>query len=598
MNTDSLIQYYIQQELEKQQNQATGNDSSLSKIKQLTNKANSFGSGVSSTGNFLQENVNNELASKLGSSMTNFGNNITNGATAVNNVLNAPSNYFKGFANRALSKGLSGVGTSLAKIPGVVGKIGASMAGAGAGTAAGAGAATGAATGASAAGAGAAAGAGTAAAGTGAAASGAAAGGAAAGGSAASGAAAAGPIGALVALGIMAAAGTNRKRAKKGGEQLLNTTNQMATNRQKNNLETTQQTSEALQQAAQQNLISGTMTGGAAAVQPAESNPITEYQDYLRQNGYSDEIVNGVPQGLNGGNKDIADWITQYNNGAAGQANPIRIPQTPEEIEAAKAGNFTNSMQIGGIDKTQTAKDTILSKFANGLGDFAKGYKENRTTAFDANNLMPDDSKGKMTRFGEAAGTMARVLQNPALQGLVAGGLSTALTGNPLYGLGQGYKFANQRATNNLYQDTLAKNGIQVDPGMFSNLDSTDMNALMMPHYKEMENDIKKIYYDTLAEYRAGMLKNAEEKTKIDKKYKEGRLANDTKKAEAAIIKANNAGSGKGKTPKPQDNPDWGEDLAGYTQRLTNPRYAAQIPNMKAAFIKKYGVDPDKYIKL
>lgn len=590
MNTDSLIQYYIQQELEKQQDQTLGGDDSLSKIKQLTNKANSLGSGLSSTGNFLQGNVNDELATKLGSSVTNLGNSLTNGATSVNNVLNAPSNYFKGFANRAIGNGLSQVGSSLATNPGVVGKIGASMAGTGAGTAAGA--ATGAA------GAGAAAGTGAAA--SGAAAGSAAAGGAAAGGSAAGGAAAAGPIGALVALGVMALQGTNRKRAKKGGEQLLNATNQMATNRQKNNLELAQQNAEMLQQSSQNNLLSGTATGGAAPIQqPVDNNnQISEYQNYLRQNGYSDEIVNGVPQGLNSGNKDIADWITQYNNGAAGRANPIRIPQTPEEVAAAKAGTFANSMQTGGIDKTQTAKDTILSKFANGLGDFARGYKENRTTAFDANNLMPDDSKGKMTRFGEAAGTMARVLQNPAVQGVVAGGLSTALTGNPLYGLGQGYKFANQRATNNLYQDALAKNGVQVDPGMFSNLDSTDMNALMMPHYKQMENDIKKIYYDALAEYRAGMLKNAEEKTKIDKKYKEGKLANDTKKAEAAMIKANKAGSGSSKTPKPQDNPDWGGDLAKYVQRVTDPRYAAYIPALKAEFINKHKVDPDKYIKL
>ena len=30
------------------------------------------------------------------------------------------------------------------------------------------------------------------------------------------------------------------------------------------------------------------------------SGTIGDYQDYLRNNGYSDEVVNGVPQGLNG----------------------------------------------------------------------------------------------------------------------------------------------------------------------------------------------------------------------------------------------------------------------------------------------------------
>ena len=49
------------------------------------------------------------------------------------------------------------------------------------------------------------------------------------------------------------------------------------------------------------------MTGGAAPMQSEQQyDPIAEYQDYLRQSGYSDDVINGVPQGLNSGNKDIA----------------------------------------------------------------------------------------------------------------------------------------------------------------------------------------------------------------------------------------------------------------------------------------------------
>lgn len=654
MDQNALIQYYIQQEMEKQKNQV-GGDSSLSKIKQLTSDVGSFGNGLSSTGNFLKDNVNSEFAQKMGANMANWGGNISNGANTVSNTLNAPSDYFKGVANRAVGEGLSKIGSSLAGNSGAIGSIGQSLSNLGtsmAGTGAGAAAGTTAGTAASAGTAGAA-GAGTAAAGAG---TGAAAGGAAAGGSAASGAAAAGPIGALVALGVMALQGTNRKRAKQGGEQLLNATNQMAQSRQKNNLESTQQNSEALQQAAQQNLVSGTMTGGAAPIQNIDGTqsdfPMTKdaFAQSLYDNGWDEATVNAALEGRNLGNKEMDEYIKYYNSVA---------PQDQRLIAAQQA----MQPQEGNVVTNDNVKSGLLNKFINGITDLSRGYDENRNTAFSPENLTQDKfsikttgqsqaltdyqnqlrgsgvdenivnavalgknsgnkdianwisnnqsalnpventiykDKSKMARVGEALGTVARTLNRPGVQGLVAGGLSAALTGDPLYGLGQGYKFANQRAMNDIYTNALRENGVEVSPGIFGNVGVKDMATLMTPKYKQMDNELKKVYYDALADYRSKMVENAQKKTEIDEKYKEAKIVNDTKKANATVTKANNSGKGSGKaaTKKPQDNPDWNNDLAGYYQILTNPRLTAKSDIARARFVQKYGVDPMKYVKL
>lgn len=595
-------QEYLRQLAEDEANQ----QNSLAKIKSLTGETAQFGNNLSTVGNAIKANVDNEVAQQLGTRMSGMGANISGGANSIASKLNAPENYFKGLANKSVGTGLSKAGEYLASKTGLAGSLGTGLSNlgasmTGAGTAAGTGAAaTGAATGAgataagtaagtTAAGAGAAgaAGAGAGAAAGGATAGGAAAGGAAAGGSAAGGAAAAGPIGALVALGMMAAMGTNRKRAKKSGQALMNMTNNIVKDGQNAQLEQAQQNTAALQEAANQSLAQGVMTGGAA---PIESNPIAEYQEYLRQNGYSNDVVNGVAQGLNSGDKNIADWIQQYNSGAAGQTNPINIPQTAEEIAAAKAGTFNTPVQTGGISNNQEAvKRSLLEKFANGIGDLASGYQENRNTAFNPDNLKPNDQKSKMNRVGEAFGTAARAMNNPNMLGLVAGGLTTALTGDPLYGLGQGYKLANQKAMSNIYQDVLAKEGINVNPGALGTISHQDMNAIMTPQ-------LKKIYYESLANWR-------DKKLEYDKDYKDQKIEIDKQNADSRAVSAGasatraakyNGGSG---SYKPQTHPDWNSDLAGFQRFATDPNLIDKYDEAKRRFINKHGVDPEKYLK-
>ena len=110
------------------------------------------------------------------------------------------------------------------------------------------------------------------------------------------------------------------------------------------------------------------------------NEPLQLYQDALRQQGVSDEVINGVGQGLNYGNKDIADWQNQYNNGI-GRNNPINIPKTQEEIELAKQGQFN-------VPNVYQAQVTDKSGFnlANGLNDIKQGYFENLNNGWSTEN--------------------------------------------------------------------------------------------------------------------------------------------------------------------------------------------------------------------
>ena len=675
-NSQILYQLYLQQLAQNEQ----GN--SIDKLKSYSSKLNNFGNNLSTVGNTIKDNVDSEVAKKLGSSMSKIGGNLSNGASSLSNTLNAPQNYYKGFANRTLGTGLQNVGKALAGQTGAIGTIGnvlsntgATMAGT---TAAGTGAATAgtaATTGATAAGTTAATGAATTGAATGAAAGS----GAAAGGSAASGAAMSNPVTALIALGVMAAMGANRKRAKKSGQALMQATNQMAeagNQESEQRLAATQQSTQALQDMANQSLMNGVMTGGAANIQNPDGSidtfPTTKsaFSNSLKNVGWDDKTINSALNGLNLGNKEMSDYINAYNQTAA-DGQQIIIPKTQEEIEKARMlADGINPQQQGNVQTTEQVKQGLLDKFINGITDFSRGYQENRNTAFSPENLKADKfadtrtipnetlvnyqnnlrnqgidenivnavaqgknsgnkdianwinnnqeayqpqtetvykDKSKMGRFGEAVGTISRIAHNPATQAIVAGGLSTALTGNPLYGAGMAYKFGNQRQMSNIYQDVLAKNGVDVDTGLFGNITSSDMNALMMPQYKQTANEILKARLDETARYHDLMMKYYNDK--LNETHDNNVANQDIKRinanarqtsANASVIRANKTGNGKGSRAnanKPQNHKDWASDLAGFTTIMSNPKYIDKLDIARSRFIGKYGVDPMKYVK-
>lgn len=601
MDYNEYIKYLIEQQINKNQNLPSN---SFGNYNNKLNSIDKIGKNVSSVGK-LTKQVNNPTVQKFGTSISNVGNNISNGA-----------NIFKGVASKPFDFMGDNIGSLINGGTATAGSTGGAVGSVGTGTGATAGTATGASTGAATTGGATAAGSTTT--------SGAAGSSAAAGGTAASGSAAGSALaGGIAALAVMALMGNNRKRAKKAGNQLLDMTNNLATNgnaESEQNLANLQQQNKNLQQVANNSLSQGILTGGAAPIQ----------NNYIQENAPS--------------------------LGYEGSA-------TQELVE--------NRPQVGEIN---AQKESLISKLANGLGDFQLGYKENRNNGFSPENITSNQfaitkeipntqlqdyqqelansgkytpeqiqaiadrknsgykeidqwikenpqafnptttettykDKSKMGRFGEAVGTIGRIVQNPATQAIVAGGLSTALTGNPLYGLGMAYKFGNGRAMSDIYKNELAKQGVEVDPGMFGSLSSSDMNALMMPQYKQTANDILKArldesarWHDLMMKYYNDKLNETHDNNVANQKIKKINANARQTSANASVIRANKTGNGKGsgKTPanKPQNHKDWNKDLADYTERITRPEYVAQKQKMKAIFVSKYGVDPDKYIKL
>lgn len=150
--------------------------------------------------------------------------------------------------------------------------------------------------------------------------------------------------------------------------------------------------------------------------------------------------------------------------------NPIQTtPQNNNKISTLEQNggvdNNTLSTPMPQLQVSQNPEEIRKSAFgniANGLDDFLAGYKENKTQGFHLDNLKADDSKSIMQRLGEGAGTVARVSQNPVVQGIIAGGLSGLFSGDALYGLSSAYKYANSKYKANLFKDILAQQGLDV----------------------------------------------------------------------------------------------------------------------------------------
>ena len=400
----AIIDKKIQEEIQKSQMEQQNRQNPLDRINGISSKVGNFGEGLSDTGSFLSNNFSS--LGKIGNGMQTIGNSLQTGANAVQKAIPTSSGLMKNIATNIGSKIGSALGIGSAGATGAAATTGATAATTAGTTAAGT--------------AGASVGAG-------------AAGGAAAGGSAAGGAAAAGPIGALIALGVMALQGTNRKRSKQSNAQA-------------------QQLAESQVDIAKQRLAQT----GQVAEMLGNSQP--QQNDYLTQFG-----------------GDTQTMIDNYINSQT--PDNSQLPQTP--ITSAIDNTVQNPQQtVNQVQNEETAKKGIFDKLANGLGDFLTGYKENRENGFDPNNLRPVDNKGFMQRMGEGVGTVTRMAQNPIAQGLVAGGLSTALTGNPLYGLGMANKFANNKMNSDLYQQILKNQGVNFN-NYHGVITSDDMSKIL-----------------------------------------------------------------------------------------------------------------------
>lgn len=207
-------------------------------------------------------------------------------------------------------------------------------------------------------------------------------------------------------------------------------------------------------------------------------NMITAKTDDWKKQGISDEAIQGVSQGLNSGNKELAQFITD---------NKINTPKTTEEIALAKEGKFN--------DYTPVASTISENPRVGGaLRDIAGGYNENLNNAISLDNFGQNETpdgrkKGFAYRLGEGLGSISRFAQSPLGRGLIVGGLVGATGGDalPMLAYGAGTTMQNQasRMNDKLYRNELKQTYQQ------SIMNDPRYNTLTSAEDKQIQDYIK-----------------------------------------------------------------------------------------------------------
>lgn len=207
-------------------------------------------------------------------------------------------------------------------------------------------------------------------------------------------------------------------------------------------------------------------------------NMITAKTDDWKKQGISDEAIQGVSQGLNSGNKELAQFITD---------NKINTPKTAEEIALAKEGKFNDYTPV-----TSTISEN--PRVGGALRDVAGGYNENLNNAISLDNFgqneIPDGrKKGFAYRLGEGLGSISRFAQSPLGRGLIVGGLVGATGGDalPMLAYGAGTTMQNQanRMNDKLYRNELKQTYQQ------SIMNDPRYNTLTTAEDKQIQDYIK-----------------------------------------------------------------------------------------------------------
>lgn len=207
-------------------------------------------------------------------------------------------------------------------------------------------------------------------------------------------------------------------------------------------------------------------------------NMITEKTDDWKKQGISDEAIQGVAQGLNSGNKELAQFITD---------NKINTPKTAEEIALAKEGKFNDYTPV-----TSTISEN--PRVGGALRDVAGGYNENLNNAISLDNFGQNETpdgrkKGFAYRLGEGLGSISRFAQSPLGRGLIVGGLVGATGGDalPMLAYGAGTTMQNQanRMNDKLYRNELKQTYQQ------SIMNDPRYNTLTSAEDKQIQDYIK-----------------------------------------------------------------------------------------------------------
>lgn len=207
--------------------------------------------------------------------------------------------------------------------------------------------------------------------------------------------------------------------------------------------------------------------------------------------GLDQSAVDGVAQGLNSGNKDVAGIVDKFG---------IRKPSTEEEIALAREGKFntpTVPEATEEVTEEPSLKDRIKNKFVSGVKDLKAGFDDNVSTSLAEgdllNNIVGEEGvptsggdavkKGIMNRVGELAGTTVRTLGKPAVQGLIATGISKAQGNDWGKSIETGLDYAQKRQVADHYYKALNPDA-KFTP-LFSGLGADDYKAHTMNEYRD-----------------------------------------------------------------------------------------------------------------
>lgn len=218
-----------------------------------------------------------------------------------------------------------------------------------------------------------------------------------------------------------------------------------------------------------------------------------------------EQYKEGFTQGLNFGVPELAE---------AHRVLGIKTPQTGEEIDLAKQGQF-NSYPMQSILSAQPRQGGFLN-------DLAKGYRENYNNGFSPENLMPQN-KNFATRTGELLGSVGRFTDSPLGRGLIAAGLNSAMgyEDSLKEGLSAYVGRQNARTADNLYRNQLQQLGYNNEDidSIKGNVTSDIYKNLASNAYKLKNLDqntylkMKKFYDD---QFKNGQFTPEEYKANID----------------------------------------------------------------------------------
>lgn len=139
------------------------------------------------------------------------------------------------------------------------------------------------------------------------------------------------------------------------------------------------------------------------------------------------------------------------------ESNPL---VTKEDTNNALVNAEMENMQTGPTQSAKNATENISkntddpnvrAKIKDIMSQIQTGYADNRGNSFDIDNLARDPEKTGWNKLGEAGGTLMRLASNPYVQGAIAGGLYGAGKGDALYGLNQGWNWAQSKAKSDRY---------------------------------------------------------------------------------------------------------------------------------------------------